>query len=50
MNAGEKLSSENIRIIRPGYGLSPKYYDLLIGRKVSTDTKRGTPLKWDNIL
>ena len=50
VNAGEKLSSENIRIIRPGYGLSPKYYDLLIGRKVSTDTKRGTPLKWDNIL
>ena len=40
---------ENIRIIRPGDGMEPRYYESLIGRKVSSDIAYGTPLSW-NIL
>lgn len=41
---GEILTTENIRIIRPGDGLEPKYYEEVIGSKVKSDIKRGTPL------
>ena len=46
MQAGDILTSENLRIIRPGYGLAPKYYDVLLGRKLSHAAKRGTPITW----
>lgn len=49
MNAGEVLSVDNVRAIRPGYGLPPKYLDILLGRKVKCDVRKGTPLSW-NIL
>ncbi len=39
--AGETISSEHIRRIRPGYGMSPKYYERIIGQKVSQAVKRG---------
>jgi len=42
----EKLTRKNIRIIRPGAGLSPKYFDILLGKKVSCNVKRGTPMDW----
>lgn len=42
---GEKLTTENIRIIRPGYGLAPKYYNEVIGQVALCNMKRGTPLK-----
>lgn len=42
---GDKLSKENIKRIRPGYGMHPKYYESLIGEKVICDLERGTPLK-----
>lgn len=44
---GDRLSRENIRIIRPGYGLSPNYYDAVLGMVVARDIRRGTPLSWD---
>lgn len=47
--AGEKLSSENVRIIRPGYGLAPKHMPELIGRAAKHDIKRGTALTWDMV-
>jgi pseudaminic acid synthase len=50
MKAGEKLTKENIRIIRPGYGLAPKYYDLVLGKAVKKNVKKGTPLSWDILL
>lgn len=47
---GETLSPENIRIIRPGFGLPPKYYDMIIGKKITKDAKKGTRLSWKMIL
>lgn len=47
IQAGEAITPENVRCIRPGFGLAPKYYDIVIGRKAKTDLKRGTPLTWD---
>lgn len=47
MNTGEYLSENNMRAIRPGLGLAPKYYDMLIGKRVNRSVKRGTPMKWE---
>ncbi len=49
IKAGEILSHENIRVIRPGYGLEPKFLDLVIGRPIRKDVKMGTALTWDII-
>ncbi|MFH0068456.1 pseudaminic acid synthase [Peribacillus sp. NPDC056705] len=46
LKAGELLTKNNIRIIRPGFGLAPKYYEQLIGKKVTKDIKAGTPADW----
>jgi len=47
MKAGDKISVENMRAIRPGLGLPPKHYDELIGRTLSEDVKKGTPVSFD---
>lgn len=47
MKAGEIFTKENLRAIRPGYGLSPQFYDTLLGKKVKRDCKKGTPVHWD---
>ena len=47
MKKGETLNEVNLRVIRPGNGLAPKYFDIMIGRKVKKDLKKGTPLTWD---
>jgi len=44
--AGEELTIENVRSIRPGYGLAPKHLPELLGRRASRDLKRGEPLDW----
>ena len=46
INVDEKLTVDNLRIIRPGLGLAPKYYEELLGRKVNQKLKKGTALKW----
>lgn len=46
---GETLTAENVRSIRPGYGLKPKYYDIVLGKKASRDISRGTALSSDLI-
>lgn len=46
---GEELTEENIRIIRPGYGLKPKYYYEVLGQHALRDIKRGTPLNFEMI-
>jgi len=43
---GEKFSSDNVRSIRPGFGLSPKFIDDVIGRVSKSDIKKGTPFSW----
>jgi N-acetylneuraminate synthase len=47
LKAGETLSRENVRAIRPGWGLPTKYLPQVLGRSVRCDVKRGTALKWD---
>ena len=47
MKADDVLNKNNLRIIRPGYGLPPKFYDTLIGKKVNQDIMKGTPISWD---
>lgn len=49
LKAGETLSPENLRAIRPGFGLPPKHYAAVLGKPVKKDVKRGTPLSWDLI-
>jgi pseudaminic acid synthase len=49
MKAGEVLTEKNVRAIRPGLGLPPKYLELVIGRPIRQDTQRGTALKWELI-
>lgn len=46
---GEKLTKENVRSIRPGYGLHPKYYEEILGKTVAEPMERGTPLSLDKI-
>ncbi len=47
LQAGDALTPRNLRRVRPGHGLPPKYYDILIGKKVSRPVKKGTPVSWD---
>lgn len=47
---GEVFTKENIRIIRPGDGLPPKYFSFILGKKAAKNLKRGTPLQLDHIL
>ncbi len=46
---GEPLTKENIRIIRPGNGILPKYFDMVLGRKANVDISKGTALSWELI-
>lgn len=49
LQAGDVLTPINLRRIRPGLGLPPKHYGDLLGRSVTRDVKRGTPMSWDLI-
>jgi pseudaminic acid synthase len=48
LNRGETVSKDAIRSVRPGYGLHPKYFDQIIGRKVLCDVSYGTPVGFEN--
>ncbi len=47
MRAGEAFTTDNVRSIRPGYGLPPKFLSVILGRQSRNAMKRGTPLSWD---
>ena len=49
MKKGDILTEKNLRSIRPGLGLSPKFYDVLLGKKVNRDIARGMRTSWDII-
>jgi sialic acid synthase SpsE len=47
LKAGERLTGDNVRAIRPGLGLAPRYLEDVLGRTVTRDVPRGTPLSWN---
>ena len=47
MQAGGIFTLENLRIFRPGKGLSPRYHDTILGKRASKALVKGTPLDWD---
>ena len=49
VKAGELLTTENVRAIRPGEGCSPKYLEQLLGKHFSADAKMGTPLRVEDV-
>ncbi|MBD3231351.1 pseudaminic acid synthase [Candidatus Dependentiae bacterium] len=50
LKSGDILTKENLRVVRPGYGLHPRYFEQLIGKKVSCNLKKGTAVNWDLIV
>ncbi len=50
IKAGTILSPENIRCVRPGLGLPPKFYDQVMGLKINQDAAKGTPLTWELLM
>jgi pseudaminic acid synthase len=49
MKTGEVLSEKNLRIVRPGHGLHPRYYEKLLGEKILKDVKKGEALDWSHV-
>ena len=50
MKAGDIFTKENLRDVRPGLGLPTKYYELLLGKTIKQDAKKGTPVSWEIVL
>lgn len=46
---GEMFTEENIKVLRPGYGIAPMHYKETIGKKAEKDLEKGEPLKWEDI-
>ncbi|SHM79629.1 pseudaminic acid synthase [Anaerosporobacter mobilis DSM 15930] len=49
IKAGEQLSADNIRVIRPGAGLKPKFYNEVIGKVARYDISEGTPIRFESV-
>jgi pseudaminic acid synthase len=47
VKAGETLTAANVRAVRPGFGLPPKFLELVLGRRAGRDAPAGTPVTWD---
>ena len=50
MKANEIFTKDNVRSIRPGHGLHPKYLEKILGRTATRNVKRGTPLSWNLVV
>ncbi|MBI4685905.1 MAG: pseudaminic acid synthase [Nitrospirae bacterium] len=50
MKEGEVFTKDNVRAIRPGLGLPPKYYSHILGKRARNTIKKGTPLSWNKVL
>lgn len=49
IKAGEIITEQNVRSVRPGFGLHPKYLNELLGKKVNQDLTKGTPMKLEYV-
>lgn len=49
MRAGDEFTTQNLRIVRPGFGLAPKHYDDVLGRAAAQDLPKGTALQWEHV-
>jgi pseudaminic acid synthase len=49
VKAGEIITPENVRSVRPGFGLAPKYLHEILGKPFQIDSTKGTPFSWDHI-
>lgn len=47
VKAGDEFTNQNVRIIRPGHGLSPRHVEQIVGRRATRSVERGTPMSWD---
>ena len=46
---GERFTPQNIRVIRPSYGLAPEFYEEILGKRCKKAIKYGNPLSWENV-
>jgi len=49
MKVGDVFTRENIRVVRPGKGLNPAFFESILGKRIQKDVAKGTPLHWDLI-
>lgn len=49
IRAGEELTKDNVRSIRPAFGMHTMYYEEILGRRACKDIARGTPLSWEHV-
>jgi len=49
MKAGKVFTKGNVRSIRPGYGLPPKFFKEVLGHRAAKDIQGGTPLEWKQV-
>ncbi len=47
LKSGQKLTVDNIKVVRPGFGLAPKFYTQVLGQTINQDLNKGTPLSWE---
>ena len=47
INKGDMFTKDNLKIVRPGMGLAPKFYSQCLGRKAKLDITKGTPINWN---
>ena len=47
LEKGSEITKDDIRRIRPGYGIKPRHFDEIIGKKVTKNIERGDPVNWD---
>jgi pseudaminic acid synthase len=47
MKTGDEFTADNLRVVRPGLGLAPKYYEVFLGKRIARGAVKGTPVHWD---
>ena len=49
MKKGDVLTIDNLRVIRPGFGLAPKHFETLLEKEINCDVRKGTAMSWNLI-